>query len=73
MDQINNTLLHEKLEDEPMKQFSKVITTVLAELTERKIVDRDTFYFLRPRNARTSRFYILPKIHKKDIAGRPIV
>ena len=42
-------------------------------MTEREILDRDTFDFLRPRNVRTSQFYILPEIHKKGIPGRPIV
>ena len=40
--------------------------------TERQILDRNTFDFLRPGDARTSRLYILPKIHK-DIPGRLIV
>ena len=40
---------------------------------QRKIIDRETFNFLRPKNARTSRFYILPKVHKTNIPGRPIV
>ena len=73
MDHLNNMLFYEKLQDDPTERFSEEITTVLAGMTEREILDRDTFDFLRPRNVRTSRFYILPKIHKKDIPGRPIV
>ena len=42
-------------------------------MTERKMLDRDSLDFLRPKNARTSRFYILPKIHRMDILGRPTV
>ena len=35
--------------------------------------DEDTFDFLRPKNARTSQFYIFPKIYKPNILGRTIV
>ena len=45
----------------------------LAEMVERQMLDIDTFDFLRPRNARISLFYTLPKIHKTGILGRPIV
>ena len=47
--------------------------TVLAGMTKREKLDGETFNFARLRNDRTSWFYILPKIHKKDIPGRPIV
>ena len=42
-------------------------------MREKRILERETFCFLQPRNVRTSRFYILPKIHKPGILGRPIV
>ena len=73
MDHLNNTLFCEKLEDDFTERFSEEIMTDLAGMTEREILDGGTFDFLWPRNARTSRFYILPKIYNKDILGRPIV
>ena len=73
MDPLNNMLFYEKLQDDSTEWFSEEITTVLAGMTEREILEKDAFDFLRPRNARTFRFYILPKIHKKDIPVRPIV
>ena len=36
------------------------------------ITDNDTFDLLNVPNARAERFYLLPKIHKRDIPGRPI-
>ena len=41
-----NTLFYEKLQDDPTKRFSEEITTVLAGMTEREILGRDTFDFL---------------------------
>ena len=55
------------------ERFSEEITSSLAEMHERHVIDRDAFEFLRPKKIRTSRFYILPKIHKDGIPGRPIV
>ena len=36
-------------------------------------IDEDTKWYLTPKEPRTARFYHLPKIHKPDIPGRPIV
>ena len=73
MDHLNNMLFYEKLGNDPTERFSEEIMSVVAGMTEREMLSRDTFDFLRPKNARTSQFYDLPKIHKKDIPGRPIV
>ena len=73
MDHLSNMLLYEKLGDDTTEQLLEEITSVLARMTERETLDRDTFEFLQPKNAWISWFYILPKIHKKDIPGRPIV
>ena len=73
MGHLDNTLFYEKLSDNPTEWFSEEITSALAEMTKRKILDKDAFDFLQPKNAKTSQFCILPKLHKKDIPGRPIV
>jgi hypothetical protein len=38
-------------------------------------IDMKTLSFLRPtkEKTRTSKFYFLPKIHKRDVKGRPII
>ena len=73
MDHLNNTQFYEKLSDDATEWFSEEITSLLEEMREKRVLERETFCFLQPRNVRTSRFYILPKIHKPGIPGRPIV
>ena len=60
---LNNMLFYKKLDDNSMKQFLYKIMSVLAGMTKREKLDRDTFDILQPNNAMTSRFYILPKIY----------
>ena len=73
MKHLNNTQFYEKLPDDPTEQFSEEITKYLSGMFERNVLDRGTFEFLRPKGIRTSRFYILPKLHKPGIPGGPIV
>ena len=40
---------------------------------KRGAIGDDTFNYLNVSQARAGRFYLLPKIHKPDIPGRPII
>ena len=73
MNHLNKTDFYERLLEDRTERFSEEITSSLAGMHERRILSGDTFEFLRPKKARTSRFDILPKIHKAGIPGRPIV
>ena len=73
MHHLNNEQFYEKLQYDPTQQFSEDITALLADMFSRRVIDKHTFEFLHPRDARTSPFYVLPKIHKVGILGRPIV
>ena len=42
-------------------------------MAEKTVFDKDTLDFLQPKDVSTSRFYILPKVHKPGIPERPIV
>ena len=73
MSHLDNTQFYEKLSEDPTEQFTEEITSTLTEMKEREILNKDTFDFLRPKKVGTSQFYILLKIHKTGIPGRPIV
>ena len=73
MQHLNNAQFYERLPDDPTQQFSEEVTESLAGMLERGVLDRDTFAYLRPITVKTSRFYILPRIHKAGSPGRPIV
>ena len=73
MHHLNNTHFYEKLSDDPTERFTAEIRSLLEEMKDKKVLEKENFCFLQPRNVRTSPFYILPKIHKPGIPGRPIV
>ena len=60
------------IESDPTEQFCSDIRKVLTSMLESDIIDDDTFEFLSVSQARAGIFYLLPKIHKPDIPGRPI-
>ena len=45
----------------------------LKNMKDKEVIDKETFDYLRPQNTRTTSFYILPKIRKDGVLGRPIV
>ena len=72
---LNNEHSYDKLQYDPTEQLSADTTSLLADMLNRRVIAKPTctFEFLRPRDARTFLFYILPKTHKVGIPGRPIV
>ena len=55
------------------KSHAEKIKTFLTEMLENEEIDEKIFASLNPTDARTARFYFLPKIHKEVIKGRPII
>jgi hypothetical protein len=42
-------------------------------MTENSHIDKNTFDYLKPDKPKSGRFYLLPKTHKVNNPGRPIV
>ena len=60
--------------DASYKEAKCTIEYVLEFLLKQHKIDENTYRYLIPKqNLRISQFYILPKIHKQNIPGRPIV
>ena len=62
-----------RLQYYPTEQFSEDITFFHVDMFNWQVINKHTFEFLRPRDAITSQFYILPKLHKVGIPRRPII
>ena len=73
MHHLDNEDFYQRLDVDVTDQFAEEITTLLIDMVDRRIIDKDALYYFRPQNPRTSRFYILPKIDKDRIPGRPII
>ena len=63
---------YQKLSDDPTAKFSSDIGFVLQNMLDNDIIDFDCFDYLNVKNPTPGKFYLLPKIHKNGIPGRPI-
>ena len=73
MRQLNNQTNYKPLDTDPTGTFSKEIQLTLDEMHDRDNLSKKAHKFLSPVDCRTARFYLLPKIHKPDNPGRPII
>ncbi len=72
--QLNENNYYSKLNYNPMQDLIMNISTFTSHLVGKSIIDTSIFRFLTPSvNARTPIFYMLPKIHKPNVPGRPII
>ena len=70
--QLSDSKFYKELTCDPTKEISKKINDVLSEMNKDKQIDEDTYDYLRPDETCTAgRFYLLPKLHKEGIPGRP--
>ena len=71
--QLNNPQHYKCLDSNPTGKFSEQIQEVLDDMRSRDHLSKKAHRFLSPINCRTARFYLLPKIHKANNPGRPII
>ena len=75
MRQLNDPNYYQKLNENPTKRYviEKIVTETVLDLIDQGEIDDDMAPLLIPANSRTSKFYLLPKIHKEGCPGRPVV
>ena len=71
--QLSDDFFNNKLDKDPTKQFSDEITNELNNIYDNGDIDEKTLEYLIPDSPKPGRFYLLPKIHKSNNPGRPIV
>ena len=71
--QLTEETFYKKLDSDPTKEFSTRITQELKIMKENSHIDKTTFDYLKPDKPKAGRFYLLPKTHKVNNPGRPIV
>ena len=72
MRQLSTVENYQQLDHDPTIDYSREIREVLWDLLNDDLIDDDMMEYLDVEKARPGRFYILPKIHKPLIPGRPI-
>ena len=71
--QLSNTDHYKKLASDPTPIYATEIKQFVISMFERKLINKHTKDFLIPHSPKISRLYLLPKLHKVGIPGRPIV
>ena len=71
--QVTDERFYQKMDSDPTKEFSTRITQELKFMKENSHIDKKTFDYLKSDKPKAERFYLLPKSHKVNNPGRPIV
>ena len=70
--QLSNPDFYQKLDHDITDEVSLVFAPILEKLLKDKLIDEKIHDYLTLSDPKPCRFYMLPKIHKKDMPGRPI-
>ena len=70
--QLSDRNFYIKIREDPTEKISEKICKVLIEIKNLKLITEKNFEFPNIKNLTAGRFYLLPKIHKKQVPGRPI-
>ena len=71
--QVTDERFYKKMDSNTTKEFSTRITQELKNYEENSHIDKNTFHYLKPDKPKAGRFYLLPKTHKVNNPGGPIV
>ena len=71
--QLNDTNYYKKVDQDDTQKHEEIIKDKLKELKEAKLLTNKLHKQLEPIDSRTPEFYLFPKIHKKNIPGRPVI
>lgn len=70
--QLNNPQHYYKLVEDPTEQYTSLVASTINNFIQQQDLPPEASR-LNVSDARCSRFYLLPKIHKPSVPGRPIV
>ena len=71
--QLNNTDFYTTVDMDPTQAHAELINTSIRNFVKEKLITEKSGKALSVENPKTPRFYMLPKIHKPNNPGRPVV
>jgi hypothetical protein len=73
--QLNDETVYKKLDTNPLVEINKKVNSFVKDMFRDGHIDESTYKFLLSENdtVRTAPFYLLPKVHKPGVPGRPVV
>ena len=70
--QLGDTKYNTKLADDPTDKIAQGVRDTLKLVRQKGLISEKNFDHLATEHCTEARFYMLPKIHKKGVPGRPI-
>ena len=71
--QLSDSLTYKELNKDPTNKTNAEIIKLISQWDKRNLLDSDTVKGLKNRQPKTATLYLLPKIHKNNTPGRPII
>lgn len=71
--QLHDQSFYKKVQNNPTSEHAALVNNAIDLLKNRNLLDEKMASQLKTVNPRTPRFYLLPKIHKPNNPGRPVV
>ena len=70
---LSDSTTYRLLNSDPTKMILKELKTLLNRLLNSGVITEDMAMFAIPEDPRPARFYLLPKVHKVGVPGRPVI
>ena len=70
--QLANPMHYKKADYDLTRTHADQIQYIVDQVYNKDLIDQKTYNYLSPDSTRAGRFYLLPKIHKDGVPGRPI-
>ena len=71
--QLGNSEFYRKVDRDLTKEHSDQVNETIKTFADQKLISEKAAKALRAENAKTPKFYMLPKVHKANHPGRPII
>lgn len=72
--QLSDAKVYKKLPRDPTMEMRDLVNKKLEQLHDKGYINDETLdYLLVDSNTKAGRYYLLPKIHKKRVPGRPVI
>ena len=71
--QLNDDNVYQKLDSDPTEDIITQLNVTLLRLVNEGVITKEMADFANPKGTKPGRFYLLPKVHKIGVPGRPVV
>ena len=71
--QLNDESAYKQLNDDPTESHTEKVINTINNLKEQNLLSDSTAKKLIPDHVKTPNFYLLPKVHKENHLGRPVI